>query len=119
MQPYITCTTAPHTAYESQTAKLISRKVFLASGDKPCTDFGSDFKYFSLYRGVVHFVAEHLRRIVVFLQAWHVCPITFSLTSLTGHDSSIFVGFLHILQVNTDEDIVYSLKFSCNFFLIQ
>ena len=57
----------------------------------------------------MHFAAEHLRRTVVFLQAWHVHPISFPLTSLTGRDSSFFVGFLHILQVNTDEDIVYSL----------
>jgi len=27
-----------------------SKKVFLASGGKPSTDFGSDFKRFSLYR---------------------------------------------------------------------
>ena len=86
-----------------------SRKVFLASGDKPSTDFGSDFKCFSLYRGVVHFDAEHQRWIVVFLQAWHARPITFPLTSFMGRDSSVLIGFLHILQVNTDEDIVYYL----------
>ena len=86
-----------------------SRKVFLASGDKGCTDFGSDFKCFSLYRGVVHFEAENQRWIVVFLQAWHVRPITFPLTSFMGRDSSFLIGFLHILQVNTDEDIVYYL----------
>ena len=55
-----------------------SRKVFLASGDKPSTDFGSDFKCFSLYRGVVHFDAELRRRTVVFLQAWyHFVPSLF------------------------------------------
>jgi len=86
-----------------------SKKVFLASGGKPSTDFGSDFKCFSLYRGVEHFNAEHRRRIVVFLQAWHVRPITLPLTSFMGRDSSFLVGFLHILQVNTDENIVYNL----------
>ena len=86
-----------------------SRKVFLASGDKPSTDFGSDFKCFSLYRGVVHFDAEHRRRIVVFLQACHVRPNTFPLSSFMERDSSFLVGFLHILKVNTDEDIVYNL----------
>ena len=93
-----------------------SRKVFLASGHKPSTDFGSDFKCFSLYRGVVHFDAEHQRqvlsvkrRIVVFLQAWHARLITFPLTSFMGRDSSFLIGFLHILQVSTDEDIVYYL----------
>ena len=57
----------------------------------------------------MHFEAEHRRRIVVFLQAWHVRPITFPLTSFMGRDSSFLIGFLHILQVNTDEDIVYYL----------
>ena len=86
-----------------------SRKVFLASGGKPSTDFGSDFKCFSLYRGVVHLDAEHQRRIVVFRQDWYVRPITFPLTSFMGQDPSFLVGFLHILQLNTAEDIVYNL----------
>ena len=33
----------------------------------------------------------------------------FPLTSFMGRDSSFLVGFLHILQVSTDEDIVYNL----------
>ena len=107
------CVTLHNTHHRLLTSATLpnsfSRKVFLASGVKLSTDFGSGFKYFSLYRGVVHFDAEHRRWIVVFLEAWHVCPITFPLTSFMGRDSSFFIGFLHILQVNTGEDIVYYL----------
>ena len=57
----------------------------------------------------MHLDAEHQMRIVVFLQARHVRPITFPLTSFMGRDSSFLVGFLHILQVRTHEEIVYNL----------
>ena len=99
----LNCLWGPH----SQT--YFPKKVFFASGDKPSTDFGSGFKCFSLDRGVVHLDAEHQRQIVVFLQAWHVHPITFPLTSFMGRDYFFLVGFLHILQVSTHEDIVYNL----------
>ena len=57
----------------------------------------------------MHFDAEHRRRIVVFLQAWHARHSTFPLTSFMARDSSFLIDFLHILQVRTDEDIVYYL----------
>ena len=71
----ITCTTAPQTAYECHTAKLIFQESFLSFRGQSMHWLWQWL--FSLYRGVVHFEAEHRSRIVVFLQAWHVRPITF------------------------------------------
>lgn len=77
----------------------------MSVGNSP-TDCGTDFKCFILYWGVLHFDAEHLKRLVSFLHSWQVLPMVLFLLSLMGRDSLFVTFFKQFMQVT--EDIVQS-----------